>query len=59
MGDQKYNIEIFSRSVNKNLMLHSYKIKFMINKIKFNYKAPIPDYFEKFINSKKIKFLNI
>ena len=59
VGDQKYNIEIFSRSMNKNLMLHSYKIKFMINKIKFNYKAPIPAYFEKFINSKKIKFLNI
>ena len=56
VGDQKYNIEIFSRSVNKNLMLHSYKIKFMINKIKFNYKAPIPAYFEKFINSKKLNF---
>ena len=31
-GDEKYNFEKNKKSLGKNLMLHSYQIKFMINK---------------------------
>ena len=34
---------------NRNLMLHSYKIKFMINNVKYNFKAKYNDYFQDFI----------
>ena len=56
IGDQKYNLENVSKSINKNLMLHAYKIKFMINGNKFNFKAIIPEYFKKIIISKKLNF---
>ena len=58
VGDKKYSLDLFKKSNNKNLMLHSYKIKFMVNGDKINYKAPIPSYFKKFLESKKIKLLN-
>ena len=58
VGDRKYNLQEFNSSVNKNLMLHAYKIKFMIENKKFNFKASLPSYFLKSINAKKIKFLN-
>jgi len=58
IGDQKYNFEKFNKSTNKNLMLHAYKIKFMINNNKYNYVAPLPEYFNKYIKNKRIKFSN-
>jgi len=58
VGDRKYYLQEFNSSVNKNLMLHAYKIKFMIENKKFNFKASLPSYFLKSINAKKIKFLN-
>ena len=33
----------------KNLMLHAYKIKFMIKNIKYNFKAKYNQDFEKFL----------
>ena len=33
-GDQKYKLNYSEKAINKNLMLHSYQIKFMINKKK-------------------------
>ena len=33
-------------------MLHAYKIKFMINNIKFNFKAETSDEFKKFLDEK-------
>ncbi len=51
-GDNKY----FSNIPNKNLMLHAYKIKFMINHKKYSYKALLPDYLQKFISNKRLKF---
>jgi len=39
-------------------MLHSYKIKFIINDKKYTFKALLPDYFKKFIKTKRLKFLN-
>lgn len=56
IGDQKYNLENVLKPTNKNLMLHAYKIKFMINENKFNFKAIIPEYFKKLIISKKLNF---
>ena len=56
LGDDKYNTQINSRSTNKNLMLHSYEIRFMINNKKFTYRAPIPEYFSKMLNVKRLTF---
>ena len=39
-------------------MLHSYKIKFMINGKKYTYRALLPDYFKKFLKIKDFNFLN-
>ena len=54
VGDDKYFI---NRKINKkinykrNLMLHSYKIKFMINNIKYNFKAKYSKNFEDFLKN--------
>ena len=58
LGDQKYNNHINNRSINKNLMLHSYEVKFKINEKKFTYRASLPDYFKKMLISKRLNFLN-
>tara|TARA_Y100000996_G_scaffold33350_2_gene23484 strand:+ start:3181 stop:4080 length:900 start_codon:yes stop_codon:yes gene_type:complete len=52
IGDKKYfkNIK-YLKKFNK-LMLHSFKIKFMINNIKYNFKANYSLEFKSFINSK-------
>ena len=55
-GDKKYNLKKNDKVINKNLMLHSYQIKFMINGKKFTYKALLPDYFNKLLNIKRLKF---
>ena len=56
-GDQKYKFSN-NKSINKNLMLHSYEIKFMINKKKYTYRALLPDYFKKLLKTKRLKFPN-
>jgi len=58
IGDKKYYLQEFNKSSNKNLMLHAYKVKFMIENEKFNFKASLPNYFSKHIQAKKIKFLS-
>ena len=58
LGDQKYSYQINNRSINKNLMLHSYEVKFMINEKKFTYRATLPEYFKKMLISKRLNFLN-
>ena len=57
-GDDKYKLTNLSKSINKNLMLHSYEIKFMINMKKYTYKALIPDYFKKLLKVKRLSFSN-
>jgi len=57
-GDQKYKLTNTDKGTNKNLMLHSYKIKFMINGIKYNYTALLPNYFKKLLYTKRLKLLN-
>ncbi len=58
LGDNKYR-NLFVRDNKKNLMLHAYKLKFMIGSKKYTYKAPLPEYFIKFLQSKRINFQNI
>jgi len=58
-GDVKYKLSNTSKGINKNLMLHSYQIKFMINNIKHTYTALLPDYFKKLLKSKRLNFSNL
>jgi len=58
-GDQKYNFKKKLQGINKNLMLHSYQIRFMINEKKYTYKALLPDYFKKLLRTKRLNFVNL
>ncbi len=57
-GDKKYKSLNTLQGTNKNLMLHSYQIRFMIDKRKYTYKALIPDYFKKLLKTKRLDFLD-
>jgi 23S rRNA pseudouridine955/2504/2580 synthase len=57
-GDKKYKSLNTFQGTNKNLMLHSYQIRFMIDKRKYTYKALIPDYFKKLLKTKRLDFLD-
>ena len=57
-GDQKYRSINSEKGLNKNLMLHSYQIKFMINDKKYTYTALLPDYFKKLLTTKRLNFSN-
>ena len=59
IGDTKYKYSVSNKGLNKNLMLHSYQIRFMINKIKHTYTALLPDYFKKFLKVKRLNFSNL
>ena len=58
-GDIKYKLSNSSKGLNKNLMLHSYQIKFMINEVKHTYTALLPDYFKKLLKVKRLNFSNL
>jgi len=58
-GDTKYKLFNSNKGINKNLMLHSYQIRFMINDIKHTYTALLPDYFKKLLNVKRLNFLSL
>ena len=58
-GDIKYKLSNSNKGINKNLMLHSYQIKFMINNIKHTYTALLPDYFKKLLKTKRLNFLDL
>tara|TARA_B100000902_G_C27275139_1_gene898440 strand:+ start:710 stop:1588 length:879 start_codon:yes stop_codon:yes gene_type:complete len=58
-GDKKYRISNFQKGLNKNLMLHSYQIRFMINDIKHTYTALLPEYFQKLLKTKRLNFLDL
>ena len=57
-GDKKYRSVTSTKGINKDLMLHSYQIRFMINDKKYTYKALLPDYFKKLLKTKRLNFLN-
>ena len=56
LGDNKYNSQINNKSIKKNLMLHSYEIKFKIKEVKHTYRATLPDYFQKMLKTKRLTF---
>ena len=58
-GDKKYRSSISSKGYNKELMLHSYQIRFMINDRKYTYKALLPDYFKNLLKTKRLNFSNL
>ena len=58
-GDTKYKFSNSNKGINKNLMLHSYQIRFMINDIKHTYTALLPDYFKKLLKVKRLNFPNL
>ena len=55
-GDIKYKLSNSSKGINKNLMLHSYQIKFIIDDVKHTYTALLPDYFRKLLKIKRLRF---
>ena len=57
-GDTKYKLSNSNKGINKNLMLHSYQIKFKINDIKHTYSALLPEYFKRLLKSKRLRFSN-
>ena len=58
-GDLKYKLSNTTKGINKNLMLHSYQIKFIINQVKHTYTALLPDYFKKLLKVKRLNFPNL
>ena len=57
-GDQKYRSNNVSKGINKNLMLHSYKIKFIFKDKKYTFKALLPEYFKKLLKTKRLNIPN-
>ena len=55
-GDSKYKSLSSDKGVNKNLMLHSYEIRFIIKDKKFTYRALLPEYFQKLLKIKRLNF---
>jgi len=58
-GDIKYKLSSSTRGLNKNLMLHSYQIKFIISDVKHTYTALLPDYFRKLLKTKRLRFSSL
>ncbi len=56
IGDKKYNTTNNSKMSSKNLMLHSYEIKFKINEKKYTFRATPPDYFRNMLKVKRLNF---
>ena len=55
-GDIKYKLSNTARGLNKNLMLHSYQIKFIVNDVRHTYTALLPDYFTNLLKTKRLSF---
>ena len=55
IGDKKYNSYKIQNN-NKNLMLHSYEIKFKMNKKKYTFRATPPEYFRNMLKAKRLNF---
>jgi len=49
VGDNKYNIIKQKNTNEKKLMLHAYKIKFMINNVQYSFKAKYNNFFQDFL----------
>jgi len=55
IGDDKYYVKRGKDFIkSKNLMLHAYEIKFMINNVKYNFRADFNKEFKDFISKKDL-----
>ena len=55
IGDDKYYVKRGKKFIkSKNLMLHAYEIKFMINNVKYNFRADFNKEFKDFIANKNL-----
>jgi len=55
IGDDKYYVKKGKDFIkSKNLMLHAYEIKFMINNVKYNFRADFNKEFKNFIDKKEL-----
>jgi 23S rRNA pseudouridine955/2504/2580 synthase len=55
IGDDKYYVKRGKGFIkSKNLMLHAYEIKFMINNVKYNFKADFNQEFKDFLSNKDL-----
>ena len=57
-GDKKYKLSNLMKGINKDLMLHSYQIKFIIKNKRYTYRALLPDYFKKLLKTKRLNYPN-
>ena len=55
-GDIKYKLLNTTKGLNKNLMLHSYQIKFIINDVRHTYTALLPTYFKNLLKTKRLSY---
>jgi len=58
-GDKKYRSSVSTIGINKELMLHSYQIRFMINDKKYTYRALLPNYFTNLLKVKRLNYSNL
>ena len=56
IGDKKYNTLKNYKLSNRNLMLHSYEIKFKIQNKNYTFRAIPPDYFRNMLRTKRLNF---
>jgi len=56
LGDDKYHNAVYKSNIKNELMLHSYEVRFMIDKRKYSYRALLPEHFKKVLKIKKLKF---
>ena len=47
IGDKKYSFK--KQNINNYLMLHAYELKFILNNIKYTFRADVPNYFKNFL----------
>jgi len=55
LGDSKYRFPNKNPSKKNRLMLHAYKIKFLIDGVKYNYSAEIPSLFKSVLKEKYLE----
>ena len=58
LGDSKYRISE-KKNKDNSLMLHAYKISFLINNIKYNYSADLPLVFKNVLREKYLKIFSL
>ena len=53
IGDKKYSFK--KQNINNYLMLHAYELKFILNNIKYTFRADVPNYFKSFLIKNNLK----